>query len=75
MLQACLWRPAFRASPVFLEFPRYPALHELHNRHYLFSVIITIPLCLERRVSSLSKGATSTPLLYTPHLLLCLHKS
>ena len=72
MLQVCLWRPAFRVSPVFLEFPRYPVLHKLHNRDYLFPVIITIPLCLERRVSSLSKGARSTPLLYTPHLLLCL---
>lgn len=65
MLQVCLWRPAFWASPVFLEFPRYPVLHKLHNRDYLFPVIITIPLCLERRVSSLSKGATSTPLPYT----------
>lgn len=32
----------------------------------MFSVII-IPVCLEWRVSSLSKGAMPSPLLYIPH--------
>ena len=71
MLQVCIYRPASQASHVFLEFPWYP---ELHNRDYLFSVIF-ITLCLEWRVSSLSKGVMSTPLLHSPHMLLCLHKS